>query len=122
MVCGHPEKDPDMPEPQVTIPLSAVHGLTEFLSAIGVSVSPARLEPEDIPDWHFRSAREAVENAPHIYGTEYSVKWKLRNLDSNGLLESGAVVEQWNRPDQSRPSLTIIHRNWMKWARKNQEN
>lgn len=108
-----------MSDPQVSIPLSAVKGLTEFLSAIGLSVSPVRQESEDIPDLCFNSAREAVEYAPHVYGTVYSVRWHERNRKTNGLVDSGAVVERWNKPGQTRPSLLIVHRNWVEWQRRN---
>jgi hypothetical protein len=73
------------------------------------------VEQSETPIKYFESPREAAEDDPETYGTADSVRWLLRNRKTNGLLESGAVVERINRPGQTRPKLTIVHPKWVMW-------
>ena len=47
---------------------------------------------------------------PDMFPSEDSLRWYLRDRATNGLLESGAVIEMWNNPDATRPSLRISPR------------
>ena len=59
-----------------------------------------------------------IETYPDMFPSEDSFRWYLRDRDTNGLIESGAVVEMWNNPEASRPSIRISPSNFFRWIRR----
>ena len=55
---------------------------------------------------------------PDLFETEDSFRWYLRDRATNGLIESGAVVEMWNNPEATRPSIRISPSRFFTWIRK----
>ena len=52
---------------------------------------------------------------PHLYPKPHRVRWLLRDRATNGLLDSGAVIEVFaNGP---RPALFIHTSAWFAWMR-----
>lgn len=54
---------------------------------------------------------------PHIFASEQSVRWYLRDRDTNGLLETGAVVELRASKDSQRPRVFIDEARFLEWMR-----
>ena len=55
---------------------------------------------------------------PNLFESEDSFRWYLRDRENNGLLESGAVIELWNGPEATRPSIRISPSGFFCWLRK----
>ena len=55
---------------------------------------------------------------PSLFESEDSFRWYLRDREVNGLLASGAVVEMWNSPEATRPSIRISPSSFFYWIRK----
>lgn len=45
---------------------------------------------------------------PDVWSSKDAAQYHLKNRKSNGLLATGAVVEQRSKPDQERASLFIV--------------
>ena len=74
------------------------------------------------------SAQPSADALGHIYplrkfaakyereglGTEFSLRWKLRFREQNGLLESGAVIEK-RTPGHQRPRLFVNAPKFAAW-------
>ena len=90
-----------------------IQQLVEELVAQLAATAPS--DKCEISTKYFESPRQAATGEPAVYGTADSVRWLLRNRKTNGLLESGAVIERINNPDQKRAKLTIVHNKWIDW-------
>lgn len=66
-----------------------------------------------LPDFYRRNA--------HLFPSEESLRWPLRFRHDNGLVESGAVLEVWARPGQSRPKILIDESKYLTWMRDNSQ-
>ena len=64
-----------------------------------------------LPEFYRRNA--------HLFASEESIRWYLRNRHINGLIESGAVLEVRLRPTQKRPQIRIVEPAWFDWMRGN---
>jgi len=52
---------------------------------------------------------------PHLYPKPHNVRWLLRDRDTNGLRDCGAVLEVHASGD--RPTLFIHAPSWFDWMR-----
>lgn len=50
---------------------------------------------------------------PHLYPTLSRVRWLLRDRETNGLLDSGAVVEVFGHGE--RPAIYVYLPAWFAW-------
>jgi hypothetical protein len=53
----------------------------------------------------------------HLFSSETSIRWYLRDRKSNGLLESGAVVELKSDVNSKRPRILIDESRFLEWMR-----
>jgi hypothetical protein len=66
-----------------------------------------------VPDVTFTGIKEALAAAPDTYQSENVMRWKLRHRHKNGLMDAGAVTENFNGPKNARATYTINHRRWV---------
>lgn len=59
---------------------------------------------------------EAARRYPNIFPSEQSLRWLLRNRATNGLLDSGAVVELRADPNQRRAKILINPAKLLPWV------
>jgi hypothetical protein len=58
---------------------------------------------------------EFARRFPNIASSEQAVRWLLRNRHANGLIDSGAVIELWAKPGQSRPTILLDPEQMIPW-------
>ena len=95
-----------------------VHDQLALIAQQLVGIAEQINKPEPPPEF-FASPKAAFEAHPEVYIKEDRIKYALSRRHLNGLLESGAVTEHWNNPDQTRPKLTINHGRWVEWSNGN---
>lgn len=74
--------------------------------------------PSDEMPTDLTSVTKFLDAYPNLFESEDSLRWYLRDREINGLLESGAVVEMWNSPEATRPSIRISPSRFFYWIRK----